>query len=180
MTPQTYTINPDQTITLDKKVRSLDVSVGSVTVTETDNPVLVKTDESFEADDTAALTLYSPDGANVAVYYFDEHPAIPDPDNLELEVAQAEKAEKLAEEQNRPTGVEAAQAKAHQARRRLDTFHPDEPQRKEPASPRGDSGGNTGSFESRTTKELRVTAKERQIKGYSGMKKRELIKALRA
>jgi hypothetical protein len=44
---------------------------------------------------------------------------------------------------------------------------------------RGDSGGNTGSFESRTVKELRALAKERGIKGYSKLDKDALIGALR-
>lgn len=53
---------------------------------------------------------------------------------------------------------------------------------KEDVTPRGDSAkspGNTGSYESRTVKELRELAKERDIEGYSQLNKADLIKALR-
>ncbi len=44
---------------------------------------------------------------------------------------------------------------------------------------RGDTGGQTGSFESRTLDELNELAVQRGIKGHSSMKKDELIAALR-
>lgn len=44
---------------------------------------------------------------------------------------------------------------------------------------RGDTGGQTGSYESRTVEELQQLARERDIKGRSGMDKDELIAALR-
>lgn len=48
------------------------------------------------------------------------------------------------------------------------------------AAPRGDSGGTTGSYESRTKEELYKLAQERKIKGRSKMGKEQLIDALRA
>lgn len=47
-------------------------------------------------------------------------------------------------------------------------------------SERGDTGGNGGSYESRTLDELRELAKERKVKGRAGLSKTELIEALRA
>jgi hypothetical protein len=47
-------------------------------------------------------------------------------------------------------------------------------------SERGDTGGNGGSYESRTLEELRELASERKIKGRAGLTKDELIEALRA
>jgi hypothetical protein len=48
------------------------------------------------------------------------------------------------------------------------------------ASERGDTGGNGGSYESRTLEELRELATERKIKGRAGLTKNELVEALRA
>jgi hypothetical protein len=47
-------------------------------------------------------------------------------------------------------------------------------------SERGDTGGNGGSYESRTLEELRELAAQRNIKGRAGLSKAELIEALRA
>lgn len=47
------------------------------------------------------------------------------------------------------------------------------------AAPRGDAGGSTGSYESRTAKELKELAKERGLTGYSKLNKKQLIAALR-
>lgn len=45
---------------------------------------------------------------------------------------------------------------------------------------RGDSGGDSGAFESRTVKELRALAAERGVEIHSHAKKAEIIAALRA
>jgi hypothetical protein len=192
MSPQPLTFNPEHTRVLDKEVRKIDVTHGTVVITETDNPKVVKEGGTFEGNDTAALTIYSPDGARVAVHYTDEPAPVPDKAELEGEIAQAQKAAKLSEEQNRPLGVEAAEVKAHEAERRLETFHPEKLKPEAKASKkegktktasRGDTGGQTGSFESRTVKELQALAKERglTVEGKKGKKpvKADFIKALR-
>jgi len=46
-------------------------------------------------------------------------------------------------------------------------------------APRGDTGGSTGSYESRTVKELSALAAERGLTGYSKLNKTALIAALR-
>lgn len=195
------TFAPDQSRTLDKPVRRIDVAVGSVIVTETDNPVVVKTDETFSADDVASLTVYSPEGAKISVTYFDEEVVPPRKDTLEAELAAGEKAKALAEDQNNPFGVEAAENKIHRAQRSLDRHFPrpkpkrsrasskkskSKPKARKSAaakSTRGDSGGTGGSFESRTVDELAKLAKERgvEVKGKGGKKavKADFIKALR-
>lgn len=65
---------------------------------------------------------------------------------------------------------------------RVSVTYSDEPLEEAPVE-RGDSGGNTGSFESRTVKELRDLAKERglTVTGKKGKKpvKADFIKALR-
>jgi len=48
-----------------------------------------------------------------------------------------------------------------------------------PAAERGDTGGQTGSFESRTAEELHELAKERGIEGQSTMNKSSLVASLR-
>ncbi|HET7455384.1 MAG TPA: hypothetical protein VFJ76_07685 [Solirubrobacterales bacterium] len=185
MSPQPLTFNPEHTRVLDKEVRKIDVTHGTVVVTETDNPEVVEAGGTFDGDDTANLTIYSPDGARVAVYYTDEPAPVPDRAELEGEIAQAEKAAEASREQNRPFGVEAAEVKAHEAERRLETFHPEKPkpEAKRSKSTRGDTGGSGGSFESRTVTELRDLAKERglTVKGKKGKKpvKAEFVKALR-
>ena len=72
MTPISLTFNPDQSRTLDAPVRQIDVATGSVIVTATDDSVLVGAGESFEAQDTASLTLYSPNSARILVTYSNE------------------------------------------------------------------------------------------------------------
>lgn len=73
----TLTFNPDHSRTLDRKVRRIDVNVGSLIVTETDDPILIGTDESRDFENVANLTLYSPNGAQVFVTYFDEQEPTP-------------------------------------------------------------------------------------------------------
>lgn len=187
MSPTALTFNPEHTRVLDREVRRIDVHAGTLVVTETDNPEVLKAPDSFEGKDTASLTLYSPKGADVAVIYSDETPDIPDKGNVELDLREGEEAKKLAEDQNRPSGVDAAEAKIAQAKRLLETHFP-EPKKKSAKKaskkePRGDSGGSTGSFESRTVTELAKLAKERdlEVKGKKGKKpvKADFIKALR-
>ena len=74
---QALTFNPDQSRTLDKRVERIDVNIGSLIVTETNEPVLVKEGEFHDAGSVASLTLYSPSGARCVVYYFDEE--VPEP-----------------------------------------------------------------------------------------------------
>jgi hypothetical protein len=124
---QALTFNPDQSRTLDKRVERIDVNIGSLLVTEADQPILVEEGTTEDFSSVANLTLYSPNGARAVIYYFDEA------DSVE--------------------------------------------------TPRGDSGGSGGSYESRTVTELRDLAKERgiEVKGKGDKKpvKADYIKALR-
>ena len=70
--PVSLTFNPDHSRTLDRRVRRIDVHVGSLIVTETDDPILLGAEETREFDDIASLTLYSPVSARVTVTYSDE------------------------------------------------------------------------------------------------------------
>jgi hypothetical protein len=47
------------------------------------------------------------------------------------------------------------------------------------AAERGDTGGQTGSYESRTLEELNELAAERGVKGHASLNKKDLIAALR-
>jgi len=207
--PVALTFNPEQTRTLERPVRRIDVAVGSVIVTKTDDPEKVQEGDSYQAEDSASLTVFSPRGAKVTVIYSDEKTEAPDRGQLELEVEQAQKAKANAEDQDNPSGVEAAEAKEKLALRLLAAHFPKasvkaaeakrrkNKQGKKPAgkskakakkkpvakkrqaSKRGDTGGSGGSLESRTLKELQATAKKRGLTGVSKLPKDKLIAKLR-
>lgn len=67
------TFNVDHSRTLDKAVRSVNVAIGTLVVTETDDPIVLKEGETKTYDPPkASLTLYSPKGASVNVTYWDD------------------------------------------------------------------------------------------------------------
>lgn len=70
--PTAIGFTPNQTRTIDKEIRSIDVDVGTLIVTPTDESVTVKAPDTYKAHDTANLTLYSPSGAKTTVTYSDE------------------------------------------------------------------------------------------------------------
>jgi len=61
---------------LEAPVREVQVSTGTIIVTEGENSTVVGPGETHDAGDTPSLALYSPDGANVTVLYTTEAPAV--------------------------------------------------------------------------------------------------------
>lgn len=81
MTPAAFTINEADTKNFDKAIRTITVGVGSVIVTRkvpTDHDETeIQTEtlnagETYDVKNTAALALYSPDGARIGVVFSDE------------------------------------------------------------------------------------------------------------
>src|SRR3954469_22361832 len=108
-----FTLNPKQTIDLDKPISEVTVHIGTALVSlsgrEAKPHFLEAGDSPLDCENLAPTFIYSPDSAVVSVLYTEE--------------------------------VTAA-----------------------PAEPRGDTGDEaTGSFESRTVKQLKATVKERGI-----------------
>lgn len=58
--------------TLEAPVREVQVSTGTIIVTEGEDSTVVGPGETHDAGDTPSLALYSPDGANVTVLYTTE------------------------------------------------------------------------------------------------------------
>jgi len=135
---ENLTLNAGESRTFDAGIASVQVSTGSVVITDGDDPTVVKAQDDENTHDCKgkpSLALYSPSGANLSITYAHE-----------------------VETPQEPThGVSA-------------TPEPSE---------RGDTGGNGGSYESRTLEELHELATERKVKGRSAMDKTELIAALR-
>lgn len=65
--------------TLEAPVREVQVSTGTIIVTEGENSTVVSPGETHDAGDTPSLALYSPAGANVTVLYTTEAPETPEP-----------------------------------------------------------------------------------------------------
>ena len=72
MAPASLHFNPDHSRTFDRRIRRIEVSAGSLLVTETDEPIQIGSEESRDFENVANLTLYSPNGALTTLYYFDE------------------------------------------------------------------------------------------------------------
>lgn len=64
---------------LEAPVREVQVSTGTIIVTEGEGSTIVGPGETHDAGDTPSLALYSPDGANVTVLYTTEAPDVPEP-----------------------------------------------------------------------------------------------------
>jgi len=80
--PANQTYNPRQTRTIDTPVREFAVATGSIIVTDIDGQPVGYTlaGESLKLDPPqAGLTVYSPDSAQVSVFYGDEEGS-PDPE----------------------------------------------------------------------------------------------------
>lgn len=166
--PQTYTVNPNQTKPIDRPVSTIEVSVGSATVIVPASQKLPddesKTQVPEETQDTSytlnagddALELHGQGGINV----FSSSGA-------SVTVVYEDELIK-----NRRPGEQ-------------DTVSPEATAGHEKGASRGDSDpdgdpeGGSGSFESRTLKELRQTAKERGLTGVSKLNKDDLIARLR-
>lgn len=64
---------------LEAPVREVQVSTGTIIVTEGEDSTVVSSGETHDAGDTPSLALYSPDGANVTVLYTTEVSEAPEP-----------------------------------------------------------------------------------------------------
>lgn len=64
---------------LEAPVREVQVSTGTIIVTEGEDSTVVSSGETHDAGDTPSLALYSPAGANVTVLYTTEAPAVLEP-----------------------------------------------------------------------------------------------------
>jgi len=71
--PETLVLNGGETRHFDAPLRSVQVGVGSVIVTDGhDSTTVAAEDDTHDCGGKASLAFYSPDGANLSVVYADE------------------------------------------------------------------------------------------------------------
>lgn len=158
-----YSLQDGDSNYFDREIKAIKLSFGKLVVSGNGKDAILTDEDEVTFDNASAVKVFAPEGpCSFAVTFAD---------NAVMPVFQ--NATALPAELHHDAAVqEDEKPKRDSARRRT----------KQSAS-RGDTGGQTGSFDSRTVTELRGLAKERgvTVKGKNGKKpiKSDFIKALR-